>query len=241
MIVAEGKDNVLGAMEIIRQRAYPGVLAIVDADFDHIENAVLPFNDVAVTDTHDIETMMLSTSAFQKVLLRNGFGAPGRIQVDAQEFELSAAELLSRLLSAGLRIGYLRWASKQNNLKIDFDRIDYARVVDASTLVFREDRLEAEVLRSSTAEAGNWADIQACANALVNAGDDPWQVCNGHDLAAMLALHLGRITGSPVTRKTVEGDLNLGYSFDQFRKTRLHGLVTSWEQRNPPKRILRIA
>ena len=104
-----------------------------------------------------------------------------------------------------------------------------------------EDRLEAEILRASTSQAGTWANIQACATALVDAVHDPWQVCSGHDLTMFLALHLSRVTGAAVTRKSVELDLNLGYGFDQFQKTRLYGFVSAWEERNGPKRIFKDA
>ena len=48
IITAEGKDNVLNAMSIIRSQRYPGVLALVDADFDHLNNSVVASDDVEV-------------------------------------------------------------------------------------------------------------------------------------------------------------------------------------------------
>lgn len=239
MIISEGKDNVLAAMEIIRRRTYPGVLAIVDADFDHLENRAWNLNDVAVTDTHDIETMMLSTSAFQKVLFRYGVGTFAKVQIDAEAFEKSAEELLNRLLSAGMRLGYLRWASKRHDLRIGFDQIDYSRVVDASTLILREDRLEIEVLRASGSEAGTWMDINSRATSLMRDTHDPWQICNGHDLTKLLALYLTRVTRLSVTRKAIEADLSLAYSSDHLRATKLYGTVIRWEQGNAPKQILK--
>lgn len=239
IIIAEGKDNVLAAMAIVRKKSYPGVMAVVDADFDHVENAVLAFDDVGVTDTHDVETMILSTPVFQKVLARNGFSQLGRREVTAEEFERSAAELLQRLFSVGLRLGYLRWASNRHGLKIRFEAFDHSRVVDASTLIIREDRLEDEVLRASTLEAGTWLEIKRRADSLVDAGHDPWQICCGHDLTSLLAIHLSRVTGTPIKRKAIEADLSLGYGFDQFQRTRLYRTMSEWEQRNAPRYILK--
>ena len=44
-------------------------------------------------------------------------------------------------------------------------------------------------------------------NVLVKVPNDPWQICSGHDLTTLLALHLSRVTGLQVTRRTVEAGL----------------------------------
>ncbi|MGA8027279.1 MAG: DUF4435 domain-containing protein [Bryobacteraceae bacterium] len=239
IIVAEGKENVLAAMDLMRSARYAGVLAVVDSDFDRLEGRDCAPEDIAHTDTHDLETMMLCTEAFRKVLLRNRYFKEGRVEIDVQRFDQVASELLGRLLNSGCRLGYLRWASHRHNLRINFDCIELAKVVDPSTLVIREDRLEEAILRASSAAAGSWTQINALADALVAAEHDRWQICNGHDLTGLLALHLSRSTGSPVTRKSVEADLAAAYATDDFRRTQVFARILDWQRRNPPRRILR--
>jgi len=162
------------------------------------------------------------------------------VELRAETFEHNAIQLLDRLIRSALRFGYLRWASDKHDLGINFNQFDHSKVIDASTLVIREDRLEEEVLRASTIHAGDWREIRARADALCNPAHDPLQVCNGHDLTSMLSLHLSRVAGSLISRKVIERDLRLAYGWGEFQKTNLCRAITDWERRNTPKKILRI-
>ncbi|MHA1223337.1 MAG: DUF4435 domain-containing protein, partial [Candidatus Heimdallarchaeaceae archaeon] len=52
------KVEVLEVMRIVKQKHEPGILAIVDADFEHIEGYEFNSDDVLRTETHDIEGIM---------------------------------------------------------------------------------------------------------------------------------------------------------------------------------------
>jgi len=52
-----GKDKIIAAMGKLAARGFHNAVAIVDADFDHVDGKVYG-NSVYLTDTHDIETMM---------------------------------------------------------------------------------------------------------------------------------------------------------------------------------------
>src|SRR5208282_5535369 len=50
----KGKDHVIEAFEALKRDKLPGVLAIVDADTDHLEGKVFKNPDVITTETRDI-------------------------------------------------------------------------------------------------------------------------------------------------------------------------------------------
>jgi hypothetical protein len=237
-IKTEGKAHVLDAMDILRSRGYTKAFAVVDADFDHFSTQTPKFSDLARTDKHDIETMILATTAVQKVLLRYGYWALGSTEVNVEDIERSCNEFLERLLKAGLRLAYLRWASQIYNLRIRFKDMELFKVVDPSTLSIREDRLEEAVLRAS--QSGTWSEIKSKADALVDPEHDPMQVCNGHDLTTFLALHLGRKTATTVTQGNVEKDLSMAYTREDFRATKLFAQIVAWQEANHPLRILKL-
>src|SRR6267378_656553 len=56
IVVGEGKERVLDIVSILEHDGFPGVLGLVDADFDRI-NGVAYGPNVVVTDGHDLESM----------------------------------------------------------------------------------------------------------------------------------------------------------------------------------------
>jgi len=60
LLPSNGKPNAINALRVLEQDGWKGVLAIVDADFDPIEEITYPLVNLFFTDTHDIETMILN-------------------------------------------------------------------------------------------------------------------------------------------------------------------------------------
>jgi hypothetical protein len=61
VIPAHNKDNAVEILEILEKDRFPGVLVIVDADFWHLEGIKPESLNLLLTDTHDLETMIIST------------------------------------------------------------------------------------------------------------------------------------------------------------------------------------
>jgi Protein of unknown function (DUF4435) len=62
------KSLVINVLQILEQSEFAGVLAIVDADFDHLETLPASSSNLLYTDSHDLETMILSSNALEKVV-----------------------------------------------------------------------------------------------------------------------------------------------------------------------------
>jgi hypothetical protein len=72
LVIGDGKPNVLGALERLDRTAIDGVLGIVDDDFDALEGRVLPSPNLVVTETHDLECLLLRSPALNRVLAELG-------------------------------------------------------------------------------------------------------------------------------------------------------------------------
>jgi hypothetical protein len=65
-------------------------------------------------------------------------------------------------------------------------------------------------------------------------GEDPWQLCCGHDFVELLTLALRRAIGSAkgLTTDGVGCALRLAYSSQEFNRSELSARIRSWEAEN---------
>ena len=63
IVPAHNKDNALGALEMLERDEVSGVIAIVDANFMDFKVGRRASPNLFVTDTHDLETMILNSPA----------------------------------------------------------------------------------------------------------------------------------------------------------------------------------
>ena len=69
LIPCNGKKNALNALDIlISENAVNGILCIVDSDFWKIDGIIPKYDILFLTDTHDIETMIIKSKSFKKLL-----------------------------------------------------------------------------------------------------------------------------------------------------------------------------
>ncbi len=68
IIIAHNRFNVVEACRIHESKGFGGVVGIIDADFDHLEQKIPDVSIVFQTDMHDAECYMLSACAFAKLV-----------------------------------------------------------------------------------------------------------------------------------------------------------------------------
>jgi hypothetical protein len=232
LFIAEGKKNVIDAIAIVQRSRYPGVVAVVDADFWNLDGVKPSLPDVFITDTHDLETMMLSTRAYHKLLVLYRVCSLGTVEIKDEELSLRGKDILDRIQGTALRLGYIRWASLKYGLRIRFKELPLRRCIDPRALRIEEERLETEITRASDAGAGSWVQISARAEGLRDHGHDPWQVCRGHDITEILSVYLENSLRRPVSRTEVEIQLAACYDSRDFAQSTLYTELSSWEVRN---------
>jgi hypothetical protein len=228
------KLRIITVLSILESSGFQGVLAIVDADFDHLEVSLHSTSNLLRTDTHDLETMLLQSSALDKVIAE--FGSEEKVARFGRDVRAA-------LLEAGMPIGYLLWISQLDKLSLTFDGIIFSRFIDEQTLQIDEAKFIQEVKNKSQAFALKSEDLQKRLMNQRKDNHDPWQVCCGHDLVEILSLGLRKAIGSArasdVEPSSLERNLRLAYEEAYFCKTQIYLSVRLWEDGNLPFKVLR--
>ena len=236
--IAHNKDNAIRSLTILEQAQFKGVLAIVDADFQRLEGRILTNPNLFLTDTHDLETMMLCSPALDKILAE--FGSEQKIATLTDQVGKSLHDIL---LAAGAPIGYLRWSSLRQSLALKFEELDFGKFVDGLCLTTDIQKLIETVKNKSQRPDLKTADILSQISALKNESHDLWQLCCGHDLIEVLSVGLRKVLGgafntAEIKSEVIERSLRLAYESSFFQVTELCTALRKWEETNRPFRIL---
>ncbi|MEH2300525.1 MAG: DUF4435 domain-containing protein [Nostoc sp.] len=234
LIETSGKQRAIEILKILEQSNFQGILAIVDADFDRFETLLYTSYNLLRTDSHDLETMLINSPAFNKVLAE--FGSEEKIAQFNRDVRLV-------LVENGMSIGYLLWISKCDGLNLTFDGITFSKFIDEQTLQINELKLIQEIKNKSQAFSLNEKNLQERLKSQKSNNHDPWQICCGHDLVEILSFGLRKALGSnkaaDVEPNNLERSLRLAYEEIYFRQTQLYLDIRTWESNNQPFRVLR--
>lgn len=235
--VAYGKENVIDTIAILEQESFPGVLAIVDADFTVLAGMTPTTPNVLFTDAHDMETMIIQSPALEKVL--DEFGSEDKI---AELVKTSGKEVRRILIEASLPIGYLRWISLLDGLSLTFEGLDFNKFVAKETLFIDTLKLIKNVKDKSHKPALAEMQLHSRLQEIKDDTHKLWHVCCGHDLVHVLSIGLCKAMGTcntnDVRPEVLERSLRLAYEQAHFQNTQLYLSIQHWEKANRPFVIL---
>jgi hypothetical protein len=235
-----GKGDAIHIFEILESYDLSGVLFIVDADFDRLEGKHQDKSNLFLTDTHDLETMILKSPALDKLLTEYG-----SIQKIKKIIETRGKDIRQILLEAGVQIGYLRWVNEKDNLSLKFEGISFHEFIDENLLTLNLVKMIITVQNKSQRRDIKVEDIQERLSQLSNPDHDSWDVCCGHDLVCILSFGLRKALGTnnanAVTPEHIELDLRLSYEEAFFFDTQLYKSLRVWENTNHPFRIFKLS
>ncbi len=239
--VANSRENVIAAALILEQESFVGVLAIVDADFDVLESRIFSSPNIFLTDTHDLETMMLKSPALEKLLLEMGSDAKL-----AEFVKVRGKELREALLEECLHLGYLRWVSLRHGHALKFEGLNYRAFTDHLTLTVSQSNLIETIKNHSRKLQPSDQELQQQIEAISDETHDKWHVCCGHDLICLLSVGLHKAIGSQRNWKAIEPEiiersLRLAYESAWFRDTKLYASIKAWEEINGSFQVIPVA
>ncbi len=233
IVTAHGKENAVGAIRILDSQGFSGALALVDSDYWNLEGIRAPSANVIVTDSHDMETIILASGALDRVLAE--FGQTDKIRRVGKPIRQA-------LLDASYPIGLLRWHSQRHRLYLRFDNIRFSQFFDPRMLLVDVGHLIQEVGVNSSIPNLDLASTIAAIQGLAYGKPDPLQVCSGHDLVQILTLSLnhnfGNIRGNTATNMIIDGVIRLAYTAGDLAVTKLCSSIRAWEAWNRPLSVL---
>ena len=236
-IPAHGKETAINVLTKLEIDKFKGILTIVDADFWRLDGIKPDSMNLLLTDTHDLETTMLSSNALDKVI--SEFGSIPKIKKHVDSIP-------DRLLNCALPIGLFRWLSSptKENWGLKFKNMEFDCFLDDEKLKVDINNLIKEVKTNSDDFSLSDKDIKLKIDSLIETkiNHDPWQVCSGHDMIQILAIGLENIFGNHRSKNIdmdkVDGILRLSYEFSHFNETHLHDAIKDWERDNQPFKVL---
>lgn len=233
--IAFNKANAVEVLEILQNEIFKGVIAIVDTDFDVLEEKKNENPDLFFTDFHDIECLIFVSPALEKIL--GEFGS----EIKIKKFSKDIRGFLFEIASF---VGFLRWVSLTDNLNLTFEGLEFGKFISKDDLVFNLDSFVTTVKNKSQRLDLDNAQITQQINTLASKNYDKKQVSCGKDLIEILALGLQKVLGTksrenPIDAERIGQGLRLAYEFEFFVSTNLYQNVKNWEQENVPYRVFR--
>lgn len=234
VIVADGKTNVRQVLHILDDSGFDGVIGLIDADFDRITGGYTVSQNIVMYDRHDLETMLFSSTAFDRVLLE--FGSPAKISQ-------YSSDVRGKIVSRSLAIGCFRLHSAQARLGLRFNGLDYSRWIDRPSFNWTVAKLVSAVKNLSQRHDLNSVTLETSIRRLMNCGYDSYEICQGWDLLAVLSIGLrgvlGTCSASEVSVSVLGRSLRLAYSEQEFATSRVMKSCRRWETDSGGYRILR--
>lgn len=239
IVPAHGKDNAVGALKILEYECFQGILVIVDADFWRLEGVKPNSMNLLLTDTHDLETMILSTPAVMEKILAE-FGSTDKLKQ-------LPGPVINMVIDNALIIGYFRWIASPSKdmLMLTFKGLPFDNLVevDKARLHIDIDKLIDAVRNNSGGIKLDKNSLKRKIESLKKQNHDPWQVCSGHDMVQILTVGFrflfGKKKAKTLTAEVLEETLRLTYEYSNFCLTALYRSIKNWEKANPTYKILK--
>ena len=233
--VADGKPNVTDVVAILEADRFPGVVGVVDADFDHFEGNPCSSENLIVLETVDLEALLIRSSALDRVLVELGSG---------EKIARFGRNVRETLVAAAVWIGCLRLHSQRAELSLKFVGLRYRQCIDVESLTIDLHALVQEVVNRSQRFDLPRQDIAQTISAIHSSVEDHWLVCYGTDMVAILAVGLRKALGTnnaqAVATNVIRRCLRLAFQWSDLNESDLGGDLREWEARNSGFCVLRL-
>jgi len=246
-MVSNNKGVVIEVIEVLSKKTKENtsggkkVIGIVDADFNRITgNLRNDLQNLFYTDTHDIDSMIFSTNALEKVI-DFLYYRPENVNID---------NIRKKCFEIASEFGFYLLSFYDNNLhhlKRRFNLIE--RFFDINLKFLHEKTIELldELMGENNSDL---AKIELTFKQRKKQNLDPYQMANGHDLVRVLTMltlwgsmnliKKGMIVDSKILIdnfvqrekliKEFEDILRISYEFDFFRNSILHQQIITYER-----------
>ncbi len=216
-----GKVDLINVMRDLKCEDKLPVIAICDADFDHIREITneRELLDIYLTDTHDAETMLVDSPALRSFIDE---------YTNHDNHSEIVGQLKDSVLSTAYEIGLFRLVNIQENFNLNMKRMNYNSFIDVNKLLIELDVdqfLTHVVSRSASIKDGVDKELILDRYRIEKKSNHSiLQVCCGHDIASIIAMVYSQrwvSCVSNVNKDKVESALRIAYTIDHFKETSL--------------------
>ncbi|MCK6523258.1 DUF4435 domain-containing protein [Myxococcota bacterium] len=227
-----GREAVLKELRAVHAGGpIPGLLAVIDVDWDHIDGTPHGLPDLFTTDTRDLESMLVLCERSLDAVVRSYADPDAHEAMEASQ----GAELRALLLERARLFGRLRWLHRRRGCTFAFHDGLLNTYVDANTWLVDEAGLLQALVTMGLAP-----DEVTLRAELVTLPEvqDAW-LCRGHDLLILLARALsGPLKPAGQRKQPGQDDLLRALTLaavpsGALNGTRLFVELRAWGVQNP--------
>jgi hypothetical protein len=219
----DGKKTVLDYVEQLRVEGMEKVFGVCDADFDHIRG--ISYDNVHLTDVHDIEMMMLSDN----FLLRFFYEFTSHQAYDYSQVNDLIVNIKDKIFQVCYHIGILKWVNYDYHLKLNFKKLGYHLFINISgfDVAIDEDKYIEHILLRSKNCTVDKAILREMYEEYKRRDADFLHICNGHDFSFILAMlyRTDISTDRDITQSRVESLLRVNYELASFFNSNLYSCI----------------
>jgi hypothetical protein len=224
VIKSAGKPKMVEALRILPNKTNKAkqVIGICDADFYHLDKEYPALTTLFLTDYHDIEmTMLHFTDVFHNAWSK----------FYAQD---TTGEIMSDILRNAAYIAYIRWYNQKHRCNVLFRGIDFTTIFKVREGKITQDtRKLIDVLNQrSNNKTRLLTEKELHVFIRENQTCDLYNLCDGHDTTALIALALGDKTAKNISREAYCDVLRELFQLVHFKQTRLYDKLLSWQKAN---------
>jgi Protein of unknown function (DUF4435) len=237
---AWGCENLKRVLDILDEREFYRKIGIVDADFSSILQIELKAKDLFVTDYHDIEVMLIKSSALYSII--NTFCLRERVEEFCPE-----EQIYEKIMNLGKEIGLLKLANKVFNLGLVFkperpegNQLKYKDFISERDLSFigKEEMIQTAINYSTNrgTKISGKDEIKEKMSLLAQKEYNLEHLVNGHDLTNILFILIKKVLKSRNRMlfdfNSIEDSLILAYEANEFITTQLYFDLYNWSREN---------
>lgn len=212
-----------GVEKFVTERSgkIPLTIGIRDADFLHLENKSSSHTNIFLTDSHDMEMVLVSfDEIFSAILFEY-------TQLKKEEHKV----VRENILKAIRFVGYFRWLNEIEVLEIEFDRLDFGSLFDEKNFHLNEKELVSMALeRSRKARINDTSLLLSKISQLMDVNHDLFQLCNGHDFMKVLSVYLKPM--KQIKPSDLESKFRIAFTPQYYQSTNLYKNTLNWATEN---------
>ncbi len=234
--IGYSKHIVLEATSILYRSHYKAFVSIVDSDFWCLEKCKPDYMNLFITDTHDLETMLIKTPALENVIKEYC----DEVKLEKME-NLVGKDIRNILLNSASVVGLFRYCSLKKSLHLRFKDLNYYSFVNPADLSIDIEKFIIELFTRNQDRNISKGYLLGLVSKLKKNSYDNWHVCCGDDLLNVLLIGIKETFGLENTKylsyKALQGALRLACDYRFFCKTNLYRDVIKWEEDNKPYKV----
>lgn len=192
-------------------------IILKDADFDHLNKKTYTYPNLFLTDTHDLETMMVNETVMRNICIEY-------LEEEIPDFTQSICLHLKSL-------SYIKWYNNRHGLSIKFDALKISSVYNCEEISI-SDWLKAIYNHPANSGVSIINEIDVILYKQNNPTDNYLLLINGHDLCDCISKWLKKHNPSctNVNKNKISQHLRMNYNMNDFRQTKMYKDIHSWGQ-----------